>query len=295
MNYGERYYSRKSFIFHATARVSFSLLRRTLPAPSLLSPFNFVAGAQLRNDKEGTSNSSFKETGFFGVSVSSNLKAKFSSSQIDRKFRKDSVTVKFGHVTFFWNGNRSGCFNPMLEEYVEIPSDVGITFNQKPKMKALKIAKKAKRAILSRRFDQIRVNIPNGDMVGHTRDIAATKVACKVTDEVVKIVKLFKLTSSGGRIIKRGALHRSGAYKNLMNEEDVWNLKWLQVFKVLSTSALSDAPLASPKTYCLFLINFPCTAKFDIYSKSKVRIDVEKVKPYYLSLTEKVNVICMFS
>ncbi|KAL5805428.1 hypothetical protein ACOSQ3_028331 [Xanthoceras sorbifolium] len=99
-----------------------------------------------------------------------------------------SETVKFGHVTFFWNGNRSGCFNPELEEYVEIPSDVGITFNQEPKMKALEISEKAKEAILSRRFDQIRINIPNGDMVGHTGDIAATKVACKVTDEAVKII-----------------------------------------------------------------------------------------------------------
>ncbi|KAL5845048.1 hypothetical protein ACOSQ4_011006 [Xanthoceras sorbifolium] len=175
----------------------------------------------------------------------------------------------------------------VLEEYVEISSDVGITFNQEPKMKALKIAEKAKKAILSRRFDQIRVNIPNGDMVGHTGDIAATKMACKVTDEAVKIVKLFKLTLSGGRIIKKGALHRSEAYKNLINEDDVWNLKWLQVFKVFSTSALSDAPLVSPSTYCMFLINFPCTAKYDLYSKSKVRIDVEEVKPYYLSLIEK--------
>ncbi|PIA42878.1 hypothetical protein AQUCO_02000376v1 [Aquilegia coerulea] len=53
-------------------------------------------------------------------------------------------------------------------------------------------------------------------------------------------------------------LHRSGAYTHLMNEEDVENLKWLQVFN-----------------------------KYDLYSKSKVRIDVEKVKPYYLSLIEK--------
>ncbi|GAY56433.1 hypothetical protein CUMW_171890, partial [Citrus unshiu] len=54
------------------------------------------------------------------------------------------------------------------------------------------------------------------------------------------------------------ALHKSEAYKNLMNEEDVENLKWLQIF-----------------------------SKYDLYSKSKVRIDGEKVKPYYLSLIEK--------
>ena len=99
-----------------------------------------------------------------------------------------SETVKFGHVTFFWNGNRSGYFNSELEEYVEIPSDVGITFNQEPKMKALEIAEKARDAILSGRFDQVRVNIPNGDMVGHTGDIEATKVACKAADIAVKMI-----------------------------------------------------------------------------------------------------------
>ncbi|KAE8695544.1 2,3-bisphosphoglycerate-independent phosphoglycerate mutase [Hibiscus syriacus] len=99
-----------------------------------------------------------------------------------------SETVKFGHVTFFWNGNRSGYFNPEMEEYVEIPSDVGITFNVQPKMKALEIGEKARDAILSRKFDQVRVNIPNGDMVGHTGDIQATVVACKAADEAVKII-----------------------------------------------------------------------------------------------------------
>ncbi|KAL1821313.1 hypothetical protein ACET3Z_016182 [Daucus carota] len=99
-----------------------------------------------------------------------------------------SETVKFGHVTFFWNGNRSGYFNAEMEEYVEIQSDVGITFNVQPKMKALEIAEKARDAILSRKFHQVRVNLPNGDMVGHTGDIEATVVACKAADEAVKII-----------------------------------------------------------------------------------------------------------
>ncbi|XP_073289762.1 inositol oxygenase 4-like [Primulina huaijiensis] len=53
-------------------------------------------------------------------------------------------------------------------------------------------------------------------------------------------------------------LHRAGAYTHLMNKEDKENLKWLHIFN-----------------------------KYDLYSKSKVRVDVEKVKPYYLSLIEK--------
>ncbi|CAN6239476.1 unnamed protein product [Urochloa humidicola] len=99
-----------------------------------------------------------------------------------------SETVKFGHVTFFWNGNRSGYFDETKEEYVEISSDSGITFNVAPKMKALEIAEKARDAILSGKFDQVRVNLPNGDMVGHTGDIEATVVACKAADEAVKII-----------------------------------------------------------------------------------------------------------
>ena len=49
-----------------------------------------------------------------------------------------SETQKFGHVTFFWNGNRSGYFDEALETYVEIPSD-NCVFNQKPLMKATEI------------------------------------------------------------------------------------------------------------------------------------------------------------
>lgn len=99
-----------------------------------------------------------------------------------------SETVKFGHVTFFWNGNRSGYFNPNLEKYEEIPSDTGIPFNIQPKMKAREVAEKARDAILSNKFDQVRVNIANGDMVGHTGDLEATIIGCKAADEAVKII-----------------------------------------------------------------------------------------------------------
>jgi hypothetical protein len=37
-----------------------------------------------------------------------------------------SESVKFGHVTFFWNGNRSGYFDEKYEKYVEIATDKGI-------------------------------------------------------------------------------------------------------------------------------------------------------------------------
>ncbi|GMH03359.1 hypothetical protein Nepgr_005198 [Nepenthes gracilis] len=54
------------------------------------------------------------------------------------------------------------------------------------------------------------------------------------------------------------ALHNAGAYMHLLNEEDKENMKWLKIFN-----------------------------KYDLYSKSRVRVDVERVKPYYLSLINK--------
>eukprot|EP00798_Chlamydomonas_sp_ICE-L_P003889 gene3889-13955_t len=95
-----------------------------------------------------------------------------------------SETQKFGHVTFFWNGNRSGYFNADLETYVEIPSDK-IMFNEKPEMKALEISEASKEALKSGKFKMVRVNFANPDMVGHTGDLPATITACEVVDKCV--------------------------------------------------------------------------------------------------------------
>ena len=95
-----------------------------------------------------------------------------------------SETQKFGHVTFFWNGNRSGFFDAKLETYVEIPSD-NVPFNTTPAMKAEEITLAGVEALKSRRFDVVRVNYANPDMVGHTGDLEATKTACEVVDACV--------------------------------------------------------------------------------------------------------------
>ena len=44
-----------------------------------------------------------------------------------------SETQKYGHVTYFCNGNKSGKFSEELETYVEIPSDI-VPFEQRPWM-----------------------------------------------------------------------------------------------------------------------------------------------------------------
>ena len=103
----------------------------------------------------------------------------------------DSETQKFRHMTFFWNGNRSGKINDDLEVYHEIPSD-NIQFNEAPHMKAAEIAKAAREALLSGKFDYVRVNFANGDMVGHTGDLEATKRACEAVDQGVKVCMGFE-------------------------------------------------------------------------------------------------------
>lgn len=78
-----------------------------------------------------------------------------------------SETQKYGHVTYFYNGNRTGKFNDKLEDYVEIKSDV-VPFEQRPWMKCAEITDHVLTAIEAKKYDFIRLNYPNGDMVGHT-------------------------------------------------------------------------------------------------------------------------------
>ncbi len=93
-----------------------------------------------------------------------------------------SETQKFGHVTYFWNGNRSGYVDRSLEEYLEIPSDEGIGFEQRPWMKAAEITAAAVARMQRGSFDVGRINLANGDMVGHTGDLPATVVAVSTLD-----------------------------------------------------------------------------------------------------------------
>ncbi len=92
-----------------------------------------------------------------------------------------SETQKFGHVTYFWNGNKSGYIDPALETYVEIPSD-NVEFNTTPGMKLREITDRTIELLRSGDFDTGRLNFPNGDMVGHTGDLAATVAAMVILD-----------------------------------------------------------------------------------------------------------------
>lgn len=83
-----------------------------------------------------------------------------------------SETQKYGHVTYFWNGNRSGKFSEELETFKEIPSD-NVSFDQRPWMKCAQITDDLIDAMRSGKYDFLRCNYPNGDMVGHTGNFDA--------------------------------------------------------------------------------------------------------------------------
>lgn len=92
-----------------------------------------------------------------------------------------SETQKYGHVTYFWNGNRSEKFSDELEDWKEIPSD-RVSFDQRPWMKSAEITDDLIEAIRSEKYDFIRCNYPNGDMVGHTGSMDATIVGVESVD-----------------------------------------------------------------------------------------------------------------
>ena len=107
-----------------------------------------------------------------------------------------SETQKYGHVTYFWNGNRSGKFSEELETYIEIPSDV-VPFEQRPWMKCAEITDKLIECLESGEYKYLRVNFPNGDMVGHTGSLLATRCSMEALDlQLARILKA--LDSVGG-------------------------------------------------------------------------------------------------
>ena len=98
-----------------------------------------------------------------------------------------SETQKYGHVTYFWNGNRSEKFSEELETFVEVPSDVR-SFDEAPWMKAAEITDKLIEAIESGKYGFLRCNYPNGDMVGHTGNMDATRIGVESVDLELKRV-----------------------------------------------------------------------------------------------------------
>lgn len=115
-----------------------------------------------------------------------------------------SETQKYGHVTYFYNGNKLGKFDEKLEDYEEIKSDV-VPFEQRPWMKCAEITDRVIEAIESGKYDHIRLNFPNGDMVGHTGVFNA--VVCSMEAMDLQIGRLKKAVEKAGGILCLTADH----------------------------------------------------------------------------------------
>jgi len=115
-----------------------------------------------------------------------------------------SETQKFGHITYFFNGNKSGKFDENLEEYVEILSDI-LPFEQRPWMKCADIADRVIKEINEGSWDLIKLNFPNGDMVGHTGIYEA--VICSMEAMDLQIGRIKKAIEEKGGVLVITADH----------------------------------------------------------------------------------------
>ncbi len=117
------------------------------------------------------------------------IKHTLSEYLVANKIRQYAVseTQKYGHVTYFWNGNRTEKFDDALETFVEIKSDV-LPFEQRPWMQCAQITDTLIDALNSGNFDFLRCNYPNGDMVGHTGNYEATIIGVESVDLQLKRV-----------------------------------------------------------------------------------------------------------
>jgi 2,3-bisphosphoglycerate-independent phosphoglycerate mutase len=115
-----------------------------------------------------------------------------------------SETQKYGHVTYFFNGNKLGKFDERLEDYQEIKSDV-LPFEQRPWMKCADITDEVLKAISSGRYDFIRLNFPNGDMVGHTGVYQA--VICSMEAMDLQLGRIAKAVTEAGAVMLITADH----------------------------------------------------------------------------------------
>ena len=115
-----------------------------------------------------------------------------------------SETQKYGHVTYFWNGNRSGKTSEELETFEEIPSDK-VSFDERPWMKSAEVTDAMIVALKSGKYDFLRCNYPNGDMVGHTGSYDAAIIAVESVD--IGLARLIKAVDEANAILLVTADH----------------------------------------------------------------------------------------
>ncbi|MDX8388796.1 MAG: 2,3-bisphosphoglycerate-independent phosphoglycerate mutase [Ghiorsea sp.] len=121
---------------------------------------------------------------------------------VDQKIKQFRLTEtqKYPHVTFFFNGGYRKPLDESLEDYILIDSDKGISFADKPEMKAPEIAQKAVELVESGEYGFGLINFANADMVGHCGKIEPAVAAVEAVDKAVgQIIDALEL--AGGNAI----------------------------------------------------------------------------------------------
>ena len=92
-------------------------------------------------------------------------------------------TEKYPHVTYFLNGGSE--YEYEGEERSLVPSPQVKGYEQKPQMSAEEVCNNLISALERNFFDLLIVNFANPDMVGHTGNLSAAKVAVETVDEML--------------------------------------------------------------------------------------------------------------
>ncbi|HQP36439.1 MAG TPA: 2,3-bisphosphoglycerate-independent phosphoglycerate mutase [Polyangiaceae bacterium] len=152
-----------------------------------------------------------------------------------------SETQKFGHVTYFWNGNRSGMFDDKVEQYVCIPSDL-LPFDERPWMKAAEITDRFIEELRTGRYRHMRLNYANGDMVGHTGVIASTIVAVEAVD--LQLGRLMKAIREAKGILLVTADHGNADEMYEVDKKGALQKDKKGNFKAKTAHTLNPVPFA---------------------------------------------------
>ncbi len=119
-------------------------------------------------------------------------------SNLGFKQLRIAETEKYAHVTYFMNGGKEQPFAG--EDRILVPSPKVATYDLQPEMSAYELTDKLEAAILSKQYQAIICNYANGDMVGHSGNMAAATKAIETLDVCIgRVVKAMQ--SIGGEVI----------------------------------------------------------------------------------------------
>jgi len=111
-------------------------------------------------------------------------------------------THKFGHMTYFWNGNRSGYMDESRELFEEVPSKPATPeqISKEPAMAAEAVTDRVLAAIEGGKYKFLRLNFANGDMCGHTGLIAPTTRTVEIMFQQIERL-VTAITERNGAVI----------------------------------------------------------------------------------------------